>query len=178
MPAPLLRRLAAAVIVTLTLPATLAAQTTLVFGTWTSFEWFFGVGPVEGNGFFLNALSYTRLRVTDDGYTGDAFDIFVNGVPFGGTPSVPGGVYTGAFTGDDAWNEPLLSKAELFLNPGQYTITLAVREAGSGFSDGEGFIRADVAPLSTVPEPGSAVLMASGLAVLALRRRFITRCDV
>ncbi len=177
-----LRLLAAAVAFTCTVPAALTAQTSLVFGTWTSFEWFTGVGSVEGNGFFLDALGRTRLRVTDDGYTGDAFDIFINGALFASTPTVPGGVFTGAYAGDIAWNDPQLSKTDLFLNPGQYTITIAVREAGSGFSDGEGFIRADDAPLppvTSVPEPGSALLMASGLVALALgRRRMSTRGGV
>jgi hypothetical protein len=161
----LLRRAAAAAALMLTFasPTRGAAQVPLAPGSWMLFEWFFGVGPVDGNGFTLDATQRTSLRVTDDGVSGDAYDIFINGVLFGGTPTMPGGVFTGAFDGDAAWAHPALSKTQLFLNPGQYTITLAVREAGSGFDFGEGFIRADAAPIGVVPEPATVVMMFTGL---------------
>ena len=153
-----------------------AAQQPLTLGTWSLFEWFLGVGPVEGDGFAFTALERTRVRVTDSGVTGDAFDILVNGSPFAATPSVAGGIFTGAFDGPSAWVEPGLSRTEFFLNAGTYTITLAVRETEPGFDFGEGFIRADLAPLApppgtTVPEPATVVLVGAGLAGLYAARR-------
>jgi hypothetical protein len=175
MRAPPLYRLSitVATIVALSSPSVLEAQTPLTPGTWSLFEWFAGVGPVDGNGFLLNATQRTRVRVTDDGVTGDAFDIFLNGVFLLGTPSVPDGVFTGALDGDAAWADPGLSKIDFFLLPGQYTITLAVRQTASGFDYGEGFLRADDAPLppvSTVPEPATVGLFAAGLFGIGVAR--------
>jgi hypothetical protein len=157
-------------------PARAEAQASLVPGSWSLFEWFFGVGAVDGPGFTLDATQRMRLRVTDVGVSGDAFDIFINGLLVFGTPSVPGGVFTGAFDGDGGWANAGLSHGELFLDPGQYTITLALREAAPGFDFGEGFIRADVATASVAPEPATVVTLASGLLGLGavaprLRRR-------
>jgi hypothetical protein len=181
MKAPLVRRLlfCTATLLAFTLPARASAQAQLVPGTWSIFEWFLGIGPVDGSGFLLDATQRMRLRVTDAGVTGDAYDVFVNGLLLAATPSVSGGVFTGAFDGDVAWADPGLSKVELFLNPGRYMITLAVRETASGFDFGEGFIRADAAPIQipgVAPEPATVVTLATGLlgvAVFAprLRRR-------
>lgn len=173
------RQFAAAAAVVLATPAVIRAQTPLILSNWSTFEWFLGVGPVEGNGFFLNALVPTQLRLVDGGFSGDAFDIFVNGNPLVSTPSVAGGIPTGAFDGNSAWNDSRLSRLGVLLNPGQYTITLAVREAGSGFDDGEGFIRADIAPttppVTTVPEPATAIFLALGLASIAMLQPAIRR---
>ena len=164
--------IALASIVAFSDPANLSAQTPLPLGSWNLFEWFLGAGPVDGSGFLLNAVERTRIRVTDDGVTGDAFDVFLNGSFRAATPSVPGGVLTGAFDGDAAWAAPGLSRTEFFVDPGQYTITLTLREAGSGFEFGEGCLRADAAPLaSVVPEPASLGLVAAGLVVIGLVRR-------
>ena len=151
------------------------AQLPLVPGGWALFEWFLGPGPVDGAGFLLDATQRTRVRVTDAGITGDAFDVFVGGALAAATPSLPGGALTGLFDGDAAWAEPALSKGEFFVNPGQYLITLAVREAGSGVAFGEGFIRADAAPLPPVPgvapEPAPLALLGGGVTLLALLAR-------
>ena len=161
-----------AIILAMSSPSRLAAQMPLTPGSWSFFEWFLGVGPVEGDGFSFTASQLTRLRVVDDGVSGDAFDIFLNGALLFGTPSVTGGVYTAAFDGDAAWAAPELSKGEIFLQPGQYTITLAVRDAASGFDYGEGFMRIDDAtpPVNTVPEPATAGLFAAGLFGVGLVR--------
>ncbi|MEO8336152.1 MAG: PEP-CTERM sorting domain-containing protein [bacterium] len=154
-------------------PSRLAAQMPLTPGAWSFFEWFLGVGPVDGDGFSFTASQRTRLRVTDDGVSGDAFDIFLNGALLFATPAVAGGIFTGAFDGDAAWAAPELSKGEVFLQPGQYTITLALRDASSGFDYGEGFVRIDDAPppVNTVPEPATAGLFAAGLIGIGLARR-------
>jgi hypothetical protein len=173
--------LAASLLAGLALPGgRLRAQAPLVPGMWTVFEWFLGAGPVDGAGFLLEAAQPTRLRVTDDGATGDAFDLFVNGALLAATPSVPGGVLTDAFDGDAAWKAPGLSRAELVLDPGRYTITLAVREVGSGYTFGEGYVRADaVLPApptppqgpSVVPEPATVASLGTGLLFLASAAR-------
>ncbi len=132
---PLLRSLPVAVAALLALagPARADAQAALLPGSWSYFEWFSGLGPVEGDGFTFDALAPVRLRFTDGGVTGDAFDIFINGVLFGATPGVPGGIFTDALDGDAAWGDPRLSKAELRLDPGSYLITLELRESSAGF---------------------------------------------
>ena len=161
-----------AAVVALAAPARAGAQVPLAPGAWAFFEWLLGAGPVEGPGFVLDAAERTRLRVTDAGTTGDAFDVLVNGLLFS-TPSVPGGTESGLFDPELAWAEPALSKGELFLDPGQYVITLAVREAASGADFGEGYLRADPAPLApgVVPEPAPLALLAGGAGVLLLARR-------
>ena len=157
-------------------PVRLGAQQALVPGAWQSFEWFDGLGAVDGNGFFIGATSQRiRLWVTDAGFTGDAFNVSVNGSVRGATPSVLAGINTGAFTGDAAWADPRLSKLELLLDPGQYTVTLATRELSPGLTFGEGFVRADLVPIlgTVVPEPSTVALLATGLvgSMLVLRRR-------
>jgi hypothetical protein len=160
-------------------PARLAAQQPLAFGDWSLFEWFFTDAvppfPVEGDGFTVGSTTNAmRIRVTDLGTTGDAFNIFVNGSPFAQSPAVTTNIETGAFTGDAAWADPRLSKSEFELPPGQYLITLQVRQTADNPLGGEGYIRADlVAPMNVVPEPATVMLMATGLAALGLvaRRR-------
>lgn len=158
-------------------PARASAQVPLVpGGPWELFEWFLGVGPVEGPGFdVVSAADQIRVRVTDAGVSGDAFDVFINGTRFQ-TPSVPGSAFTGLYTGDAAWADPRLSHGEFLLAPGTYRITIGVRELAPGFDAGEGFIRADLVPFNgVVPEPASVLLLATGLAALpalaALARR-------
>jgi hypothetical protein len=166
--------LGSALLLALASPGRLAAQVPLVpGGAWELFEWFLGVGPVEGDGFSLNVAQDVRVRVTDAGFSGDAFQIFVNGSPFTVTPPVVPGINTGALTGAAAWAESALSKTEFVLGPGSYLIELAVsQDAGFGF--GEGFIRADLVQVGVIPEPTSVVLLASGvvgIAGLRLRAR-------
>ena len=158
-------------------PTRLGAQTPLSPGSWEFFEWFMGVGPVEGNGFTIaSATDQIRIRVTDLGFTGDAFNIFVNGAAAGTTPSVPPGINTGALSGDAAWADSRLSSLELLLDPGSYLITVAVRETAPGFTFGEGAIRGDLVPdgpPTVIPEPATLLLVLPGLVATALvaRRR-------
>lgn len=159
-------------------PAPAAAQAQpLPPGSWELFSWFIvngdGTDPVEGEGFAVAADQQVRIRITDAGDAGDAFTVLVNGAAFGITPSV-GYESIGAYTGAEAWSDRRFSQLEFFLNPGQYTIALLVRE-DAGFGYGEGFIRMDtVGGVSVAPEPGTVLLLATGLvgvAAVARRRR-------
>jgi hypothetical protein len=152
-------------------PTRAAAQQPLVPGSWQLFEWLLGAGPVEGSGFSIVGSSQAvRVRITDAGVSGDAFDVLVNGAPFASTPSVVGGVNTGALTGDAAYANAALSKTEFELAPGSYVITLNVRQTAPGFAFGDGFIRADLVATEIVPEPSVVLLLAAGVGALAAAR--------
>jgi hypothetical protein len=167
---------AGALAATAAIPARLHAQQPLLFGNWSYFEWFLNPGetsgPIDGSGFSFQSANAIRLRIADAGLSGDAFDIFANGNPVAMTPAVAEGFGGGAFDGDAAWADPTLSKLELQLAPGTYTLTLAVRQTALGSLDGAGFIRADeIISNGVVPEPGSVVLLATGLAGLVVAAR-------
>jgi hypothetical protein len=153
------------------LPAQAEAQQPLLFGSWTFFDWFLNpgetAGPVNGDGFSFQSSHAIRLRVTDAGLSGDAFSIFVNGNPLAPTPIVAEGYGSGTWDGDEAWADPALSKLEYQLDPGTYTVNLAVRQSAWGTTEGMGFLRADeIVTTGVVPEPGTVALLATGLAGL------------
>jgi hypothetical protein len=158
-------------------PTRLAAQLPLTPGTWEFFEFFMGAGmPIEGDGFTVQSSTDRILvSITDAFYAGDAFDIFVDAAAYASTPLV---AYGEDFITDDpdlAFADSRLSHFQFFLEPraNPYTIALNVRDTEFGY--GEGYIRAELVPVqpSTVPEPTSLVLLASGLLGIAgaVRRR-------
>ena len=161
-------------------PAPAAAQATpLTNGSWQLFSWFLtsydGADPVEGDGFAVETTEQVRIRITDAGDAGDAFTVLVNGSQFGLTPSV-GYDAIGALDGDAAWSDARFSQLEFFLDPGRYTIALLVRE-DAGFGYGDGYIRMDtIGGVSVAPEPGTVLLVATGLlgTGLVVRRRRTT----
>jgi hypothetical protein len=157
-------------------PGSLGAQQPLLFSAWTPFAWFFAPGPVEGSGFTFQSAHAVRVRVADTGFSGDAFTIFANGAQVAMTPTVAEGLGTGTFDADEAWGDPALSKVEFLLDPGLYTITLNVREAALGFTEGFAHIRADeIVSSGVVPEPTSVALLAGGLAAIGATLRRVRR---
>jgi len=71
----------------------------------------------------------------------------------------------------DAWTSVLT--ARLGLTAGAHTIRLDVRDAGNGNADSAAFIQGGTA--APVPEPATTVLLGTGLASLAVRRRWKRR---
>jgi len=71
----------------------------------------------------------------------------------------------------DAWTDVLT--ARLGLTPGAHTLRLDVRDAGNGNADSAVFIQGGTA--APVPEPATMMLLGTGLAGLAARRRLKTR---
>ena len=168
-----------ALFLALSTPAQLRAQVALPFGSWLGFEFFNGAGsPIEGSGFSVaSSTGQIRIRLTDAFFAGDAYDIFVNAILRSSTPDVATSGASITDNPDAAFASPLLSHSEFLLDPGSYTITVQVRNTATGFTDGAGFIRADlngIGPPTIVPEPATLTLMATalcGLAVVVRRRR-------
>jgi hypothetical protein len=136
-----------------------------VAGGWMDFS--FG-GPWH-TAFSLSAPGRTRITVTDYFLSGDQFLVSITGTGAGTgsfTTSLP--TVIRAFTEDPdfAASDPRWSSRMFFVSPGEYVVSgTAIR---SPFGGGTGAIRADTAP---VAEPTTVLLLATGLAGLATRRR-------
>ena len=112
------------------------------------------------------------LNVTDAFLAGDAFDVFDFGAPILSTPSVPTGGSCGADPDFCFYSEDPTarhnSQGSVGLAVGDHSLTITARD--SPFGSGNAYFQTSAA---VVPEPGSLMLLGSGLlpALVALRRR-------
>jgi hypothetical protein len=175
--------------VVLLLGCSVARAGTITMGTWYEFS-FFDVGtpamgcapadpsapdciPSSGTGTtFADAPPWTitiaspgaRLTVTDAFYHGDAFDVFDSGTLIGST--TPAAAADFLSCGDDpvpCLSDPLTSKGTFLLDPALHSISIVPN--ASAYGAGVGYFRVDA-----VPEPGTCLLVAAGLACGMLRR--------
>ncbi len=121
----------------------------------------------------FTALVPETLNVTDALLAGDAFDVFDFGAPILSTPSVDS--TTGHTCGpnpDPCFADPNMSHGSVGLAVGGHSLTITARD--SPFGSGIGYFQTTAA---VVPEPGSSMLLGSGLlpALVALRRRNLRR---
>jgi hypothetical protein len=144
------------------------AQIPFPYGGTEVFNWA-GSGSVwstqhDLGGFSFMAGGNSLIHVEDCCLYGDAFDIWINGAFAFATPSVP----TDGSAG--------YSMADWVVGPGSYIVDIFVRDNPWGSGGAYLSIGPTTNPVS-VPEPGSIVLIASGLFVLAgagkMRRRIM-----
>lgn len=152
-----------ALLAALSVPAGATAQTTLAADNWFSFDWS-GLGPVSQT--FL--ATTTTLLVVDCCLVGDMFEVFVNGSSIGSTSYADPNSGSSVSGGAEAyWASTLVSKGFFTVGIGDL-ITLSVTQLATGYTTGEGYIQSTT---RSVPEPGSVLLIASGLLGMAFVRR-------
>jgi hypothetical protein len=160
------------------------AQLPLTTGSWQPFAWYDGAGPVGDpfGGYTFTITGPGTLRVVDTDVIGDVFQLFLNGtlrLTTSAPPSDYVGMGLGTYDGDIEWTyRDYWSFGELALDPGTYQLDLVVQETAPGWDYGQAWIRLDAEeapPTSTVPEPASVTLLATGLLAAALVGRRRTR---
>lgn len=119
----------------------------------------------------ITSATAIRFFLTDMFNPGDTFTLFDGALIVGATPFVVADGDHFCATEDTCYADAVMSHAFFDLAPGTYSFTIRVDNAPFP-EGGYGGFRIEDAPGSTVPEPSTFVLMASGLvAVAGLRRR-------
>ena len=139
------------------------------------YEFDFGAAGSAATGFpappwTFTALTTELLKVTDAYQAGDSFDVLDFGTPILSTPTVPdqGGTHTCGAIPDPCYADPAMSHGSVILGAGSHSLTIDVRDSPYGY--GSAYFQTSA---NVVPEPGSWMLLGSGLlpALVALRRR-------
>jgi hypothetical protein len=123
-----------------------------------------GIGTA-GNSMTFTASGPVTLQVTDAFAKGDMFDVNVNSVFAFTTSSVP----TASSSTTDpnvAFADPTYSHGSITLGAGVYSVDIFTNT--SPYQGGGAY----VSVVSAVPEPAAWLLLASGLGLLTVRRRF------
>jgi len=121
----------------------------------------------------FTSVSPEILNVTDAFLSGDAFDVYDNGVNILSTPSAAATGHSCGDNPDTCFADPLMSHGSVGLAAGGHSLSIILREAQG--TPGDGYFQ--TALLSAVPEPGSVMLLGTGLlpALVVLRRRNLRR---
>jgi hypothetical protein len=152
--------------------SSMASATPLVQGTWNTFSWKYGLGPIDfpADGFDFTATMPVLLRVVDCCVLGDQFMVFLDGNVMGLTSPPINIGESGPFDPDSAWVMPELSKAVWTVEPGEHHVGLSLVQLAPGFREGAGWIRFD-----NVPEPGSIWFLGLGGGLILLSRKVLRR---